>query len=199
MTGRRRRGELPARGEPASKRRKTGSQPEGSQPRASNERQENTQPSDDANPQPSETQGPQSARSRPRYEILEPTRVTAKRKRKYKKTELGKIFGAAVNAGTGESGWTPIDQEHGQTWLGFRREDEKKEFQQEQLDGFDSNQLRAMDVVPVFNKEVKDIAGLDNPLHPIFDRRHWRTRETTPANRAHFKIGMGKRGYWEVR
>ncbi|KFY33705.1 hypothetical protein V494_07402 [Pseudogymnoascus sp. VKM F-4513 (FW-928)] len=119
-------------------------------------------------------------------------------KRKYKKSALAKIFGAAPVLNNGQSGWTPIDLQHRPSWRQFRTEEAKRNEQRRRLFGFDSNQLQAIEAVPALIKEEMPLLGLDNPIHPIFALENWRTRESMPANRAFWRIGNGRPGYWEA-
>ncbi|KFX90593.1 hypothetical protein V490_06381 [Pseudogymnoascus sp. VKM F-3557] len=120
-------------------------------------------------------------------------------KRKYKKSELAKIFGTAPVLNNGESGWTPLDLQHRPSWRKFRTEEAKRNEQRRRLFGFDSNQLQSIDALPALINEEAPLLKLDNPIHPIFALRHWRSRETMPANRAFWRIGNGRPGYWEAQ
>jgi hypothetical protein len=126
------------------------------------------------------------------------TRPPSAPKRKYRKSALAKVFGAAPVLNNGESGWTPINLQHRPSWRQFRTEEAKRNEQRRRLYGFDSNQLQAIDAVPALVKEETPLLKLDNAIHPILALRHWRTRESIPANRAFWRIGNGRPGYWEV-
>lgn len=125
-------------------------------------------------------------------------RASSGPKRKYKKSSLAKLFGTASILNNGESGWTPIDLLHRPSWRQFRTEEAKRNEQRRRLFGFDSNQLQAIDAIPALIKEETPLLKLDSPIHPILALRHWRTRESMPANRAFYRIGNGRPGYWEV-
>jgi hypothetical protein len=120
-------------------------------------------------------------------------------KRKYKKSALAKIFGADPVLNSGESGWTPLNLQHRPTFRQFMAEEAKRDAQRRKLFGFDTNQLQAIDAVPVLIKEETPLLKLDNQIHPILALHHWRSRASMPANRAFWRIGMGRPGYWEVR
>ncbi|OBT96295.1 hypothetical protein VE01_05806 [Pseudogymnoascus verrucosus] len=127
------------------------------------------------------------------------TRPSSAPKRKYKKSALAKVFGAARVLNNGESGWTPMNLQHRPSWRQFRTEEAKRNEQRRRLFGFDSNQLQAIDAVPTLVKEETPLLKLDNAIHPILVGQHWRTRESIPANRAFWRIGNGKPGYWEAQ
>ncbi|OBT65198.1 hypothetical protein VE03_04725 [Pseudogymnoascus sp. 23342-1-I1] len=127
-----------------------------------------------------------------------PTRASSGPKRKYKKSAFAKLFGSALVLNNGESGWTPINLHHRPSWRQFRTEEAKRNEQRRRLFGFDSNQLQAIDAVPALIKEETPLLKLDNPIHPILALQHWRTRESMPANRAFWRIGNGRPGYWEA-
>ena len=133
-----------------------------------------------------------------RKKKVKSTRTSSGAKRKYKKSAFAKIFGTAPVLNNGESGWTPINLQHRPSWRQFRTEEAKRNEQRRRLFGFDSNQLQAIDAVPALIKEQTPLLKLDNPIHPILALRHWRSRETIPANRAFWRIGNGRPGYWEV-
>ncbi|KFY86445.1 hypothetical protein V500_07634 [Pseudogymnoascus sp. VKM F-4518 (FW-2643)] len=133
-----------------------------------------------------------------RKKKVKSTRTSSGAKRKYKKSAFAKIFGTAPVLNNGESGWTPINLQHRPSWRQFRTEEAKRNEQRRRLFGFDSNQLQAIDAVPALIKDQTPLLKLDNPIHPILALRHWRSRESIPANRAFWRIGNGRPGYWEA-
>ncbi|KAI9736493.1 MAG: hypothetical protein M1818_006003 [Claussenomyces sp. TS43310] len=71
-----------------------------------------------------------------------------------------------------------------------------KKYQQSLQRGFDGAELLASESLAHY-QEVR-VPNLTNPIHPIFARERWQTRETLPKYQACEDIGDGSLGQWHA-